>query len=268
MMSHTATGTAAVQGELWSERADDWAEVQEGVMRSAFRAGLDALGVGSGTRMLDVGCGAGLVLRLAADRGADVSGLDASPAMVAHAQARVPGAPIVQGEIEELPFDDEAFDVVTGFNSFQYAARPAHALEEAARVLAPGGRVLMLTWGLPEQCEAAAYLAALRPFLPPPPPGAPGPFALSPVEALTAVLEDARLEVRTLEDVQTIWEYPDEETAMRGLLASGPVVAAMRHGGEVGVTQAVRDYLVSFELPGGGYRIENVFRYVIGEPRA
>jgi hypothetical protein len=55
---------------------------------------------------------------------------------------------------------------------------------------------------------------------------------------------------------------------MRGLRASGPVVAAMRHGGEEGVTQAVRDYLVPFELPGGGYRIENVFRYVIGEPRA
>jgi SAM-dependent methyltransferase len=268
MTSKTATGTAALQGDLWSARADDWAEVQEGVMRVAFEAGLEALGVGSGTRLLDVGCGAGLVLRLAADRGADVSGLDASPAMVANAQRRVPGAPIVQGEIEELPFAHDAFDVVTGFNSFQYAAQPVHALEEAVRVLAPGGRVLMLTWGLPEQCEAAAYLAALRPFLPPPPPGAPGPFALSPVEALTAVLTDARLEVLTLEDVETIWEYPDEETALRGLLSSGPVVAAMRHGGEEGVTQAVRDYLVSFETPGGGYRISNVFRYVIGGPLA
>jgi SAM-dependent methyltransferase len=268
MTSSTTTGTATVQGDLWSARADDWAEVQEGVMRTAFEAGLDALGVGPGTRLLDVGCGAGLVLRLAADRGADVSGLDASPAMVAHAQARVPGAPIVQGEIEELPFADGAFDAVTGFNSFQYAARPVHALEEAVRVLAPGGRVLMLTWGLPEQCEAAAYLAALRPFLPPPPPGAPGPFALSSVDALTAVLEDARLDVLALEDVQTVWEYPDEDTALRGLLASGPVVAAMRHGGEEGVTQAVRDFLASFVLPGGGYRITNVFRYVVGKPRA
>jgi len=93
-------------------------------------------------------------------------------------------------------------------------------------------------------------------------------FALSPVEALTAMLEDAQLEVLALEDVQTICEYPDEDTAMRGLLASGPVVAAMRHGGQEGVTQAVRGYLVPFELPGGGYRITNVFRYVIGEPRS
>jgi SAM-dependent methyltransferase len=267
MTSKTTTGTAGVQGDLWSARTDDWAEIQEGVTRAAFEAGLDALGVGAGTRLLDVGCGAGLVLRLAADRGADVSGLDASEAMIAHAQRRVPGAPIVQGEIQDLPFADDSFDVVTGFNAFQYAARPAEALEEAVRVLVPGGRVLMLTWGLPEQCEAAPYLAALKPFMPPPPPGAPGPFALSPVEALTAVLDEAQLDVLEIKDVPTVWEYSDEATALRGLMSSGPVVLAIRHGGEEGVTAAIRDFLVPFATADGSYRITNVFRYVIGQPR-
>src|SRR5713101_5428312 len=104
---------------------------------------------------------------------------------------REPGAPIVQGEIEALPFADGCFDAVTGFNSFQYAARPAAALAEAARVLAPGARLLYLNWAPPEQCEAAAYLAAIGQLLPPPPPGAPGPFALSETDAIVRVFDEA-----------------------------------------------------------------------------
>src|SRR5207237_4275493 len=151
--------------------------------------------IGRTTRLLDVGCASGLALRLAADRGADVTGLDASEGLLAHARQRVPGAPLVQGEIEDLPFPDSSFDIVTGFNSFQYAARPASALAEAARVLAPGGRVLYLNWAPPEQCEAAAYLAAIGKLLPPPPPGAPGPFALSDSDAIVRVFDAAGLEL-------------------------------------------------------------------------
>src|SRR5689334_17094558 len=161
MATRTTTGSSALQGPLWSERADDWVEIQEPLMRPAFEAALDALAVGPATRLLDVGCGSGLALRLAADRGADVSGLDASARLLEHARRRVPGAPLEQGELEDLPFADGSFDAVTGFNSFQYATRPAAALAEAARVLAPGGRVLYLNWAPPEHCEAAAYLAAL-----------------------------------------------------------------------------------------------------------
>src|SRR4029077_5670071 len=78
-------GTSEVQGPLWSERADDWAEIQEPLMRPAFEAALDALPLGPDTRLLDVGCGSALARRLAADRGADVSGLDASTGLLEHA---------------------------------------------------------------------------------------------------------------------------------------------------------------------------------------
>src|SRR5207245_6076009 len=161
MTTQTHDGTSAIQGPLWSDRADDWAEFMEPQMKPAFEAALDALAVGPETRLLDVGCGSGLALRLAADRGADVTGLDASAGLLAHARRRLPGAPIVQGELEDLPFEDGSFDAVPGFNSFQYAARPASALAEAVRVLAPGGRLLYLNWAPPEGCEAAAYLGAI-----------------------------------------------------------------------------------------------------------
>src|SRR4051794_10322918 len=110
---NTQAGTGVEQGRLWSVRAHAWASIQERQVGPAFGAALGALEGGRETRLLDVGCGAGMVLRLAADRGADVAGLAASESLLEHARSRVPGAPIVHGEIEELPYDDATFDVVT-----------------------------------------------------------------------------------------------------------------------------------------------------------
>jgi len=267
MATQTKQGSSEIQGPLWSARADDWARVQEPLMRPAFEAALDALAITETTRLLDVGCGSGLALRLAADRGAAVSGLDASSGLLEHARRCVPGAPLVQGEIEDLPFPDASFDVVTGFNSFQYASRPVAALAEAVRVLAPSGRVLYLNWAPPEQCEAAAYLGAIGALLPPPPPGAPGPFALSDSEAIVRVFGEAGLDVRTTADVPVVWAYPDEPTAIAGLMAAGPIVWAISHAGEEAVVAATTDFLEPFRTDDGGYRITNVFRYAIGDPR-
>jgi SAM-dependent methyltransferase len=268
MSSSTQSATATVEGRLWSARADDWAAIQEAQVAPAYDAALDALNVGPDTRLLDAGCGAGGFLRLAADRGADVTGLDASEGLLAHARRRVPGAPLVQGEIEDLPYEDASFDVVTGFNSFQYAARPAVALAEAKRVAVPEGRVLLLNWAPPELCEAAAYLAALGNLMAPPPPGTPGPFALSDTGPLRELFEATRLDVETVQDVKCVWSYPDEATAIAGLMCSGPVVGAAEHAGEQAVLAATVSFLEPFRTDDGGYVITNVFRYVIGIVRS
>ena len=88
---------------------------------------------------------------------------------------------------------NQSFDVVTGFNSFQYAGNPAVALAEARRVLRPEGTIVIATWGDPKEMEAAGVVAALKSLLPPPPPGAPGPFALSDEAALKKFAADAGL---------------------------------------------------------------------------
>ena len=267
MSSSTQMGTAALEGRLWSARADDWAAIQERQVAAAYESALDALNVGPNTRLLDAGCGAGTFLRLAADRGADVKGLDASEGLLAHARARVPGAPLLLGELENLPYEDASFDVVTGFNSFQYAVHPAVALAEARRVAIPDGRVLLLNWAPAELCEAAGYLMALGRLIPPPPPGTPGPFALSDAEALSALFDDAGLDVMAVEDVECVWRYADEPTAVAGLMCSGPVVGVIEHAGEQAVRTATGSFLEPFRTADGGYRITNVFRYVIGTPR-
>ena len=120
-------GSSQIQGELWSARAREWAELQEGSLRPLYEAAFTATHVGNGTALLDVGCGAGLALATAQTRGAEVSGLDAAAGLAELARSRRPGADILVGDIEELPFGDGNFDVTTGFNSFQYASDPVHA---------------------------------------------------------------------------------------------------------------------------------------------
>jgi SAM-dependent methyltransferase len=239
----------------------------EGEMRPLYEAVLRRLEVGAGTRVLDVGCGAGGFLELAASRGAVLSGLDATPELLAIARRRVPGAKIDQGDLESLPFGDASFDLVTGFNSFQYAANAVQGLREARRVVRDGGRVVVATWGRPEDCEAANYLAALKPLLPPPPPGAGGPFALSDESTLRALVENADLAPVVVADVDCPWKLPDLTVALRALMSSGPVVLAIRTSGEAKVRAAVTEAIAPYRTSDGGYRIENKFRYLVAERR-
>jgi SAM-dependent methyltransferase len=92
--------------------------------------------------------------------------------------------------MEELPNADCTFDVVAGFNSFQFATSPLHALQEARRVSRPGASLVIAVFGRRKDTEAVPYFAAVGLLLPPPP-GAPGPFALSVDGALEALVAQA-----------------------------------------------------------------------------
>jgi len=260
-----ATGSAGVQAPLWGARAQDWAEVQEGTVRPLYDEVFERTRVGPGTALLDVGCGAGLACTLAAARGAAVAGFDATPELLAIARQRLPGADFQLGDMEALPYPDGRFDVVTGFNSFQYAASPVRALQEARRAVRPGGQVVIAVWGRPEETQATGYLKALGSLLPPPPPGAPGPFALSEPEALAALARQAGLNPQHHGAVSCPWEYADLETAVRGLLAAGPSVRAIQVAGDERVRAAVAESRVPFKRPDGSYLLDNTFRYLIAE---
>lgn len=106
-----------------------------------------------GERVLDLACGTGIVARQVASRVAPngtVSALDVNPHMltVARAAAEAEGAKIafLEGNAENLPFDDGAFDLVTCQHAFQFFPNPDAVAREIARVLAPGGRVAVATW--------------------------------------------------------------------------------------------------------------------------
>jgi SAM-dependent methyltransferase len=262
----TSAGTAEAQGRLWSVNATNWAELHEHYVNPAYLAAFDALEVGHGTRLLDVGCGAGGALRIAADRGAVVTGIDAAPAFVEIVQRRIPGANVVCGELQSLPFADDSFDVVTGFNSFQYAADPPAALSEARRVTRPGGRILALVWSPKEMCELAPHLESLGKLMPRPPANAPGPFALCGRDALEEFFATAGLTVAEIRDVPCTFAYPDLPTALAALSSAGPVVRVAEHAGQRAVEDDIRAFLAGHARPDGSYAIENPFRYAMSDP--
>lgn len=220
--------SSGVNGRLWGARARDWADIQEGQCRAAYEAVFDSLSLGPGSRYCDVRCGAGMAALLASDRGAQVSGIDAAESLLTVARERVAAADFRLGDLQDLPFADGCFDVVTGFNSFQFAADPVAALMEARRITKSTGRIAILTWGNPQGMEAAALVTALGPLLPSLPPRSPGPFALSDESALKAFAKRAGLTTLEVSDLACDWYYKDLHTALRGLGSSG---VAARAGG-------------------------------------
>ena len=256
-------GSQAIQEKLWGREPKDWASIQEQTGRAGYLHALKHLQLKAGDTLLDVGCGTGLFCGLASAEGAAVTGIDATGQLIAEARLRYPSLSFLTGEMEELPFADGTFDVVCGFNSFQYAASTKNALAEAYRVLKNGGQLVAMIWGNKEDCEAAGFLKAVGGLLPPPPPGAPGPFALSENKLLEKILEEAAFKIEDNTDVVSIWDYPDTETALKGLMATGPVTRAIENSG----FQTVRDTILASMQPyiqsSGHVVYRNKFRVVI-----
>jgi SAM-dependent methyltransferase len=111
----------------------------------ARRAILDGLGLAPGDRLLEIGCGGGILLREALGRGAAATGVDHSPEMVSLAQARASGAEVILGRAEELPFADASFTAVAMSIVLMFLPEPVAVLRECRRVLVPGGRLAIYT---------------------------------------------------------------------------------------------------------------------------
>ena len=258
-------GSQAIQGKLWGQRPQDWADIQEQTGQAGYDFVLRALSLSAATKLLDIGCGTGYFCKLASDEEAIVTGLDATAEFIEEAKKRLPVANFVFGEMEELPFDDESFDVVCGFNSFQYAANTKNALVEAKRVLAEDGKLVTMIWGKKEECEAATYLKAVGSLLPPPPPGAPGPFALTENGLLEKVLKEVGFGKINTFDVPSVWDYPDADTALKGLMSAGPVARAIENSGFERVYETISDAIQPYIQPNGHVVYNNKFRIVIAE---
>lgn len=107
---------------------------------------LDATGVDEGMELLDIATGPGYVAAAGLERGAVVTAVDFSEVMLAKARERYPLINFCYGDAEELPFDTNRFDSVVMNFGLLHLSRPEKALEEAFRVLHPGGRFGFTVW--------------------------------------------------------------------------------------------------------------------------
>ena len=217
-----------------------------GVAGPVWRAVIEVSGVGPGARVCDVGCGRGDFLAYARKSGMVPSGIDPAPDLVELARRSVPDVRL--GGAEKLPWEDATFDLVTAFNSLQFAEDTDDALAEMVRVTRPGGHVAVANWAEAALNDLDAIERALNDGASPP------DGDLRVAGGLRELLEDGGL-VTVVEGLAEVpWAVPDEESLVSGILLDEDADLARE------VVAAARPYRTAT----GGYRLINHFRYAIG----
>jgi ubiquinone/menaquinone biosynthesis C-methylase UbiE len=255
-------GSQEIQNKLWGRQTEDWANIQEKTGISGYDYALNQLELNEQIDLLDIGCGSGIFSDFAKLKGISITGIDACESLIKHAKQRNPGLPFLEGDMEKLPFNNGSFDVVCGFNSFQYAENIKNAFTEAKRVLKDKGKIVVMIWGNKEDCEVASYLKAVGSLLPPPPPGAGGPFALSENQLLERLLEEVGFQIVDNCDVDSVWEYPDKQTALKGLCSSGPITKVIEHTSSEEVEKTILNAIEPYVQPDGTVVYNNKWRVV------
>ncbi len=216
--------------EGWGHNVVDVATLHEPGNCREYVALHHHLRVAPGDRLLDVACGAGLAVELAALRGARCAGIDASPRLLTVARDRSPDADLREGDMHHLPWDPGSFDVVTSFRGI-WGTTP-DVLAEAHRVLVPGGRLGITVWG---DLRASSGGWALSPFRLATPSQREHNQAMvslgRPGAGEDLLASYGFVDVRRV-DVPCVWEFADPEHFARALASTGPAYEARKAAGE------------------------------------
>jgi SAM-dependent methyltransferase len=166
--------------ELWEK--GDFTRIAA-AMRASGEQLVDGLGIHEGMDVLDLGCGDGTTAIPAAERGADVLGVDIAANLVAAGQARAEAAGLdnvrfQQGDATELvDLADAGFDLTLSCFGAMFAPRPGDVAKEMVRVTRPGGRIVMCNWIPGDPTLVAQILKIASAYSPPPPDGFVSPMA-------------------------------------------------------------------------------------------
>jgi uncharacterized peroxidase-related enzyme len=216
--------------EGWGRRAVDFATLTEPSNCREYVALHHRLGVGSGDRLLDLACGAGLAIELATARGATCAGIDASPRLIAVARDRNPHADLRAGDMQQLPWSDASFDVVTSFRGV-WGTTPA-AVTEALRVLTPGGRLGFTVWGHIKRSPGAWMMEPLKMATEPKVEHQAEMVRLGRPGAGEALLAGCGFVDIERHDIPFVAEFADPETYARAIASVGPAHEAIENVGE------------------------------------
>jgi SAM-dependent methyltransferase len=248
-------------GVAWSARGRDWAYFMEPLFLPLYERLAVALDVVPGTRLLDVGCGAGLALRHYQQLGADVTGVDAAAGLLSIARRRAPSAQLHHASLTELPLEDASFDAVTGVNSFVYA--DDGGLREAHRVLRPGGALALGFWTDPMDFgwAMAALGEALAPHVDQV--DTHTPLRMSEPGAAAELLAAADFDVLDSGTVTSVSEFPDPEVAYRALASTGMMYPLTESGDESALRASCLETLRTKDHPDYGIRMEAAFGWIV-----
>ena len=246
--------TAVPDQELKARHRKMWASGDYPSMVETFLLPLgprlvQACGIGPGMRVLDVAAGTGNASVEAARTGADVVASDLTPELFEAGRARAQAAGVelewVEADAENLPFEDESFDVVMSSIGAMFAPIHQAVADNLVRVCRPGGTIGMLNW-TPEGMIGDLF-ATMKPFAPPPPPGAsPAPQWGS--EDHVRELFGARVELHTLErENLEITAFPNATDYGEHFMEKyGPTIVALKFAESNGNADELRAAIGEF----------------------
>jgi SAM-dependent methyltransferase len=193
---------------------------------------VEATGIGSGDRVLDVAAGTGNAAIPAAQTGASVVASDLCPELLEHGRALAAEQGVElewrEANAHALPFGDNEFDVVMSCIGVMFAPFHQQAADELVRVTKPGGRIGLISW-TPEG-HIGQLWATMKPYAPPPPPGAQPPPLWGQEDHVRALLGDRVTDVVTERRTLPVHHFPDG-AAFRDYFKAvyGPTIAVYRN---------------------------------------
>jgi SAM-dependent methyltransferase len=215
----------------WDAKANGYDRLVGGVTSRFAEPLLDAASVKAAMRVLDLATGPGYVAARAAERGASVVGVDVAPSMLALARRLHPGVDFREGNAEELPFDNGAFDAVVANFLILHLGRPQRGMAGMVRVLRRGGRLALTVWDFPERSRLLGVfvdaIAEARAAVPEDLPPGPDVFRFSDDDEFDALMREHGLEDRTVETVGFTHPVATADELWDGFLAGSLRVAAL-----------------------------------------
>jgi SAM-dependent methyltransferase len=240
----------------WERAAGPYHDAWGALTAQAAGPLLDAARVGPLTTTLDVACGPGYVSKAAVGRDARVIAVDFAPAMVELARRNVPGLLVQAGDAEALAFPDHFFDAVVMNFGLLHLARPELAIEEAFRVLAPGGRFGFSVWASPAQARGfGVVLGAVERHgrTDVPLPAGPPFFRFSDPDESTHVLESAGFADVEVTRHPMSWAVPSAEQFVEimrtATVRTAALLAAQAPAALIEIRRAIIAACESFRAP-------------------
>ena len=204
---------------------------------------LDAAAVKASDRVLDVCTGHGVLAAAARQQGAEVSGLDLAPEVVATARRNVPGVDFIEGDAQQLPFAAGNFDKVLCGYGIIHIPEPERALAEMFRVLDAGGRAALSVWAEPTPDTGFGLLlrgVKQHGRLDVPLPHGPDFFQFSDPAHYAEILRGSGFVDVEVQTIQQFWDLPAPGSLVDAILEGGVRLRALLKAQDAGAFAAIR----------------------------